>query len=565
MPIEAMPMMKQDDNNIGVISRVKENLLKVPIAKEGTWFHPQYGSVKFSLDDLENIKENFEKNILSHTPYITFGHVDEEPFSIDSHRKRGDLKELFIDDSTLFGIFKAKPEAYESVEKGHYEFSSCEVIRGFRNKDSGEEVGSVLLRVALTNSPYLPFSTEEKVMALSENISYKDRTILSINMKTEVDKESFKEEVKDSQNESSTNTSENIDINKQDSSTDTKDSTGNLDKTTSDKEVEDQTEKSQTKDSKEESKEEKEEKQEDSNTKPDLENKETQSSPTPGSKEVKESEKKDDKDDEVESVKEGEEGKEKEETEEVKATNQEIESDQDASKKEEQPNPISDNEVMNQTNTPEVVTVEKNSQNAEKPKGKPVVPDPVKLSNLYKDNSGNINIEGIVQSMEAKLQKVYQQKLSTQESTIGALSRQLEEIKQEKLSQEKVLQEQKLSALQAQEKIAKEQDRILSDYLIGSGVTPALVQRFTLLRESFLKGEYTLSLSQGKGEPPQEVTVTQALADLIVDAVNTNTVEFSQQGVSYRRNDPQGVFTSIEETIRKNREMAQSRINNVRV
>jgi hypothetical protein len=147
----------------------KDLIVKVPLAQIGKWWNPKFGLISFSLDHFNTIIKNFKANILGHPPYLTYGHLDEEHDSIDSQRKRGDLIDLRVVDKTLFGYFKVKPLTYRFVKDGEYEFSSVEYLREGYNKETKENVGTLLQRVALTNSPFVPFGSN-KAIALSNNI-----------------------------------------------------------------------------------------------------------------------------------------------------------------------------------------------------------------------------------------------------------------------------------------------------------------------------------------------------------------------------------------------------------
>lgn len=150
------------------LSVLRANQIKVPFVKKGSWKHDVYGKVEFEDKDIEQLISNFQKNVLGFTPYLTLGHLDEEPNSTDSHRKRGDLEDIVIEGDTAFGIFSVPDDIYQAVQKGEYEYSSGEFNRKFTAKDSGTNVGTTVIRVALTNSPFLPFGNQ-KVQALSED------------------------------------------------------------------------------------------------------------------------------------------------------------------------------------------------------------------------------------------------------------------------------------------------------------------------------------------------------------------------------------------------------------
>jgi hypothetical protein len=150
------------------LSTMGSNLIKVPFIKKGNWRHDVYGEVSFTDKDVEDVITNYKNNVTGFTPYLTLGHLDEELDSTDSHRKRGDLNDIIKEGDTTYGIFKVSDEIYSRVENGEYEYSSGEFHRNFKSKEDGSAVGTTVLRVALTNSPFLPFGNQ-KIQALSEN------------------------------------------------------------------------------------------------------------------------------------------------------------------------------------------------------------------------------------------------------------------------------------------------------------------------------------------------------------------------------------------------------------
>ena len=150
------------------LSVVRPNQIKVPFVKTGAWKHDVYGEVKFTQEDIEQLVDNYKNNVTGFTPYLTLGHLDEEPESTDSHRKRGDLRDIIVEDQTAFGVFDVNDDIYDAIQRGEYEYSSGEFNRKFTDKESGRDVGTAVIRVALTNSPFLPFGSK-KVQALSDN------------------------------------------------------------------------------------------------------------------------------------------------------------------------------------------------------------------------------------------------------------------------------------------------------------------------------------------------------------------------------------------------------------
>lgn len=151
-----------------LLSLLRNNKIKVPFVKKGAWKHDAYGEVKFTDEDFNQLIQNYKNNVVGFTPYLTLGHIDEEPNSTDSHRKRGDLTDIVVEGDVGYGIFEVPDDIYASVERGEYEYSSGEFNRQFTSKETGDKVGTAVIRVALTNSPFLPFG-EDKIQTLSDD------------------------------------------------------------------------------------------------------------------------------------------------------------------------------------------------------------------------------------------------------------------------------------------------------------------------------------------------------------------------------------------------------------
>jgi hypothetical protein len=153
--------------------------LRVPQAKIGTWKHNTYGEVTFTMEKFTEAITNFENDVLGFEPYLTFGHPIEssdvnsyDEFietaeALDGQRKRGDLEQLRIEGDMLVGYYTPKSEAYDAVSRGEYEYSSGEFLTNFTDKNTGVNRGTVLVRTALTNAPFIPH--REKVVALSQS------------------------------------------------------------------------------------------------------------------------------------------------------------------------------------------------------------------------------------------------------------------------------------------------------------------------------------------------------------------------------------------------------------
>lgn len=154
-----------DEESIQLFSN---GLVKIPVAKKGKFFHPSYGKVEFTDKDFESIKQNFSNDCLGFSPYATYGHLIDPSLTIDAELKKGNTKDIQEENGVLYVLSEPTPDALDLIQKGEYEYSSGEFIRNYIDKETGENRGTVLMRYALTNSPFIPFK-DKKIEILSQN------------------------------------------------------------------------------------------------------------------------------------------------------------------------------------------------------------------------------------------------------------------------------------------------------------------------------------------------------------------------------------------------------------
>lgn len=129
--------------------------IRVPIAVLGEWDHPSYGKVTFSQDDFNDMQQNWKQGVTGYEPPLFLGH----PISKDV--MEGDpavafLESLYQEGDVLFGQYDpVDDEAFDKTRKGHYRYSSAEVVRNATSKETGKKVGTLLVGAALTNRPFL--------------------------------------------------------------------------------------------------------------------------------------------------------------------------------------------------------------------------------------------------------------------------------------------------------------------------------------------------------------------------------------------------------------------------
>jgi hypothetical protein len=477
-------------------------VLKVPLAKLGKWFHKAYGVVEFTREDFKAIIDNFRDNLLGHKPYLTFGHLQED-FSVDSHKKKGDMIGFAEESDTLYGLFKATEDAYKSVQSGEYEFSSGEFIRNFQDKDSGDIKGTLILRVALTNSPFIP--NLDRVQAFSQ--SEKEEPTQVFTMKIDMTKETSNNTTPEVPNTEAVPTEQKMDkdfveqVDKVDNPlTNDVASDTNLDndKVAPKVDVKDE---------------------------PTVVTPETLNSPeAPASAPIvakEESVVPTAEDLSVSSV--------TKEAEDIKQSDESVSN----------PSPI-------KTPAPNMNTA---------PTATPVPNVQQGLSQAHLD------IDTLIGDITNKLEKRYERTVNELSTLVKDLQTQLVAKQQDLEKVKSVTQAQAFSLSQAQQQVLTAQEKVTAEYLMGEGVSPALIQRFSQIREAIISNSQVIRLSDSEGQNEREISLIQALSDLVVDATNTPAINLSQEGTPYyRRHDSNGLLTIAEKTIRENRQRAQQMV-----
>ncbi len=131
---------KQDENK----------LHDLKIAVTGEWKGHEKGPFKLTLQDLQQIKDNFDRMRIDIV-------ADFEHASLwDSKAPAtGWIKELYIKDEELWAKVKWLDEALELIQSEKYKYISPVLYQNTIDQVTGDDIGWSLHSVALTNSPFL--------------------------------------------------------------------------------------------------------------------------------------------------------------------------------------------------------------------------------------------------------------------------------------------------------------------------------------------------------------------------------------------------------------------------
>lgn len=150
-----------------VTSKKGDRKIKLPIAVLGEWHHPQYKKVSFTQKDFDEMIKNFNSKATGYEPPLFLGHENPRNKSVGGEPAVGFLESLYQDDNVLFGLFEpVEDKVYNDVDQGKYRYASAEYGKNCISKESGKNLGTVLMGSALTNRPHL--TNMPRVEALSD-------------------------------------------------------------------------------------------------------------------------------------------------------------------------------------------------------------------------------------------------------------------------------------------------------------------------------------------------------------------------------------------------------------
>jgi hypothetical protein len=142
-------------------------MLKIPVAKLGSWVHTVYKKVEFTQRDFDEMIRNFKNDVLGFPPYCRYGH-SKYPNSVDAEPSVGEVKDLIQEGDVLYSIVEPNnDETVEEIRTKKYRFSSPELTRNFIDKNTGKNLGTVLTAISLTNAPFLPNLPDNQVLSIN--------------------------------------------------------------------------------------------------------------------------------------------------------------------------------------------------------------------------------------------------------------------------------------------------------------------------------------------------------------------------------------------------------------
>lgn len=158
----------------------------IEIAKVATGFHPKYGNISVTQQDLESMVKNFEAKVTVIDLAVNEDHSKKEAF--------GWYKDVWLsyDKQTLYGQIEWNTKGTTALSDKEYRYFSPEFRFNYVQPMTGVEYGPTLLGGALTNYPFLEMDAivelSNKINKTKGAVTMTTETIdLSVHNKTIVD------------------------------------------------------------------------------------------------------------------------------------------------------------------------------------------------------------------------------------------------------------------------------------------------------------------------------------------------------------------------------------------
>jgi hypothetical protein len=171
---------------LSTVTKKGRELIKVPIAFIWKGNHPEYGEVNINQSKIDSMLSNYKQAVAGYDPSLKIGHATGQGDRFGDEPSSGWPESLYQEGDTLYGEFAPTDEKLlDDIKSKKFRYASAEILDNAIDKTTGEEVGSTLVGVALTNQPYLPMRHREvEVIEKFGDCSDKPVLLFSFNLST---------------------------------------------------------------------------------------------------------------------------------------------------------------------------------------------------------------------------------------------------------------------------------------------------------------------------------------------------------------------------------------------
>lgn len=149
---------------------------RIQIIRTGKFFHPWYGEFEITLETLQEMKRNFDRNTLKNDLMIDFNHECEEA---GAWIKSLDIRQFESGEIALYADIEFTPKGRKAVEDKEYKYISADFTERFIDNETQTEFGALLFGAAFTNRPFI--KGMDPALALSE-LTKKNKETFQMNL-----------------------------------------------------------------------------------------------------------------------------------------------------------------------------------------------------------------------------------------------------------------------------------------------------------------------------------------------------------------------------------------------
>lgn len=162
-------------------------MMKIPVGRIGKWKHPRYGPIEMSQRTFDEMIRNFRSKAIGRDPFIRIGHDKADDPTFGGAKAEGWITDLVQEGDVLYALADpTNPDVAEMVRSKKYRYSSPEYQENYIDKETGSNVGTVLLALSLTNEPFLTRLPEARLLADPADTFYLDHEEVGNAMEKEV-------------------------------------------------------------------------------------------------------------------------------------------------------------------------------------------------------------------------------------------------------------------------------------------------------------------------------------------------------------------------------------------
>lgn len=164
---------------------------RIPSFRLSKFNHPHYGIIEFTDASLRTVIDNFHGDVVGTDLAINEGHKSDQAI--------GWIKDLERTGKQINVMAHMTEEGLDLIKKKKYKYASIEYERNFVDPETGKEMGTTLVGLALTNKPFISRQGSVSVMSMDD---FDEEELESVSSVIVLDVRYQKEETMNEENKS---------------------------------------------------------------------------------------------------------------------------------------------------------------------------------------------------------------------------------------------------------------------------------------------------------------------------------------------------------------------------